>query len=462
MPIIRRLRHLAAAAVFIIALLPSLADAQQPQPTFWSADGIVALTTERVNLRARDNSSVSLPVAYVRNLVQAKQRIEQQAGLNARLFVTDYPHGGPNAFATVIDGTTVIAFNVQMMQLVGHDPDMVAAVMGHEVAHHVRGHIQEGRNREAVVELIGIIAGIALEKKIQEKHNVSGLGLNIANLGATLANRKFSRDQEREADSVGLGWLGKAGYDPNGAIRVWEKMRQAAGDNSSLFNTHPASSERIENMRREIAAMRQIAPRTSVAGSTSGPASHGSSDVAATPTTIDPTVASAVHTAMEAYREGRYERAASLWKQVERDTHDSRAQFALAMLHLQGKGVAPNRATAFAYMKKAADQGNVAAQVNISRFYLAGIATPRDPGKAREYLEKAVASGSADAKARLAFVLLSDAGTSSDADRGLKLAEEAADAGRPYGYFAKGVYYMRPPTRNDAEAATWIQKAVDS
>ena len=73
----------------------------------------------------------------------------------------------------------------------------------------------------------------------------------LASLGTTAISRVYSRDEERDADRLGFAYMAKAGFNPQGAIRVWEKLSKTASSAALPFlNSHPASDERIENMKR--------------------------------------------------------------------------------------------------------------------------------------------------------------------------------------------------------------------
>src|SRR5262249_19132854 len=77
------------------------------------------------------------------------------------------------------------------------------------------------------------------------------------NLAIPLTFLKFSRDNEREADFLGLQYMYKSGYDPNAYIAFFERIqadeKHRPGTVSKLFSTHPPTPERIENSQKEIA-----------------------------------------------------------------------------------------------------------------------------------------------------------------------------------------------------------------
>src|SRR5438552_3570613 len=116
-----RFRHLwRSATTFLLTLAcASGAEAALFQYT-WSAERISALPNTSVRLFDKDKNLIdTLPVAYVRTLVDVKRRVAQEAGVDAELYVTDGQ--APNAFATVAGGKNVIGFNIPMLKVFGSD-----------------------------------------------------------------------------------------------------------------------------------------------------------------------------------------------------------------------------------------------------------------------------------------------------------------------------------------------------
>jgi predicted Zn-dependent protease len=67
---------------------------------------------------------------------------------------------------------------------------------------------------------------------------------------------RYSRADENEADSVGLMYMAKAGYDPRAALRIWERsaQRRPGSPATSIFSTHPADAVRLQNLRAKLPA----------------------------------------------------------------------------------------------------------------------------------------------------------------------------------------------------------------
>ncbi len=128
----------------------------------------------------------------------------------------------------------------------------LAGVMAHEISHVTARHGTRQATKSEIAQLATIPlmifgpvgwAGYALYE-----------GLNIA---IPLGFLKFSRDDEREADYLGLQYMYKAGYDPNAYITFFERIqadeKRRPGTIPKVFSTHPPTPERIERTQQEIA-----------------------------------------------------------------------------------------------------------------------------------------------------------------------------------------------------------------
>lgn len=123
----------------------------------------------------------------------------------------------------------------------------LAAVMGHEIAHALLSHQAEKMSRVEMQQMgigLGVLAGAAAG------YNLSGVA-GLANTAATVALQlPNSRQAESEADSVGLELAARAGYNPEAAVSLWQKMMQVGGGGGpDWLSTHPDPQSRIEAMR---------------------------------------------------------------------------------------------------------------------------------------------------------------------------------------------------------------------
>ena len=130
----------------------------------------------------------------------------------------------------------------------------IAAVMGHEMVHALEEHSKQEIGAQALTSLalnIGLSAA---------GNNVGQLGTAAAQLGSEIGvGLPYSRSLESRADQNGLLLMARAGYNPQAAITLWEKMNKLDGAGGSAFlSTHPSNSQRIEAMRKNLPAAQAI------------------------------------------------------------------------------------------------------------------------------------------------------------------------------------------------------------
>ncbi|HEY1228824.1 MAG TPA: M48 family metallopeptidase [Ramlibacter sp.] len=130
--------------------------------------------------------------------------------------------------------------------------DECAMVMGHEMAHALREH---ARARVAKEQGTGVAVSV-----ISQILGLGQLGQMGANIGAQLLTLRWSRNDETEADLVGLEIGARAGYNPDAAVSLWTKMGQVAGGNNgpAFLSTHPSGPERLERLRQNIPKVRGL------------------------------------------------------------------------------------------------------------------------------------------------------------------------------------------------------------
>src|SRR5204863_10172894 len=127
----------------------------------------------------------------------------------------------------------------------------VASVLSHEIAHIAQRHAADQMEKTLLARWSLGVLGAMLG-------NVGGAGTaQVA--GAMVANGvflKFSRDDEREADRVGLQIMTKAGWDPRGMIELFDILRREAkrdpGTVEVFFSSHPSPQDRIAELQAEV------------------------------------------------------------------------------------------------------------------------------------------------------------------------------------------------------------------
>ncbi|MEI9920114.1 MAG: M48 family metallopeptidase [Bacteroidota bacterium] len=130
------------------------------------------------------------------------------------------------------------------------DETGIAIVMGHEVAHAIANH---GRERMSEAMLAnGLLSGLSTAVG-QNPTLTQQLLLQSVGVGANLGMLKFSREDESEADHIGLIFMTMAGYDPEQAPIFWQRMQSVGGQKPPEFlSTHPADETRIRDLQKWI------------------------------------------------------------------------------------------------------------------------------------------------------------------------------------------------------------------
>jgi predicted Zn-dependent protease len=126
----------------------------------------------------------------------------------------------------------------------------VAMVMGHEIAHALREHARERMGKTAVTHGAARLGGaIAASVFGIDPRLTDGL----ARGGASLLTLEFSREDESEADLVGMELAARAGYDPRAGVTLWQKMSAAnKGAPPQWLSTHPSGKARIAEIEKNL------------------------------------------------------------------------------------------------------------------------------------------------------------------------------------------------------------------
>lgn len=219
-----------------------------------------ALTTEQINQsyaqmyretlhKANRSGKLDTQSAQARRLQLIGQRLIAQAPYfraDARNWQWEINLiDAPDINANCGPGGKIIFYSGLINKLQLTD-DEIAAVMGHEIAHALREHSREQMSRAYGMELakvgVGALLGVGQE--------TMGMVNMAVNYGMMLPN---SRSAETEADLLGIELAARAGYNPEAAISLWQKMARAGGGAPPQFmSTHPSSSTRIQNLQQAI------------------------------------------------------------------------------------------------------------------------------------------------------------------------------------------------------------------
>ena len=189
-----------------------------------------------------------------RAFVSVKNRVEPIAerecrartqGVNCdfRIVVDDRPNQPPNAFQTFDNGRRPLIVFTQSLLEGAKNTDEIAFIMGHEAAHHIKGHIDLQRQNAASVAVI--FAGLATLTGGDTSSVQSA-----AELGGLVGSRTYSKEYELEADELGTILAIKSGYDP---VRGAAYFNRIPDPGNRFLGTHPPNQQRIQTVRRTAA-----------------------------------------------------------------------------------------------------------------------------------------------------------------------------------------------------------------
>lgn len=151
--------------------------------------------------------------------------------------------------ALCMPGGKIVFFSGILDQLKLTD-DEVAIIMGHEIAHALREHSRERLAKSTLTGAGSRLLGFGLAAILGIDPSITDAA---AGVGANLAILKFSRQDETEADLVGLDVVARAGYDPRAGVVLWQKMEMINDtDNLQFLSTHPSGQTRISEIRNAL------------------------------------------------------------------------------------------------------------------------------------------------------------------------------------------------------------------
>ncbi|HEV7350444.1 M48 family metallopeptidase [Telluribacter sp.] len=188
----------------------------------------------------------------VEDYMRENNHMELIEGFQWEFNVVDNP--AINAFC--MPGGKVV-FYTGILPICQND-DGIAVVMGHEIAHAIASHgaerMSQGLVSQGVLTAGQVGLGVAMSNKPQQTQQIYNTIYGVAApaataIGYTLPN---SRNQESEADHLGLVFMARAGYNPEAAVAFWQRMDQAdKGQRPPQFlSTHPDPKNRVSNIRR--------------------------------------------------------------------------------------------------------------------------------------------------------------------------------------------------------------------
>lgn len=182
------------------------------------------------------NARVKAYVQCVADRLIAVLPEEHKANLDWEVIVFDdesvNASANPEGKIAVLNGLLKIA----------DTPDALAAVLGHEIAHATENHVMDRARRGARTDLLVLLGGAAT--------GMRGATRDAATILGTLP---YAREQETEADRVGLQYMAKAGFDPRAAMYLWKNMATVNKNSPPEFlSSHPSDDARLDTIVKSI------------------------------------------------------------------------------------------------------------------------------------------------------------------------------------------------------------------
>jgi|LakMenEpi03Aug12_release.lakeMendotaPanAssembly.Ray.scaffolds.fasta_scaffold21645_6 predicted Zn-dependent protease len=258
-PLIPSLAALVLASCAVSSFDPATGEVRASAPSSsLVAQGLQEFETMKRQKRVSTNPTYNAQVQRVAARLQSVISIP-----NARWEFVVFEDSTPNAFA--LPGGKV-GVHTGLFQITRNDAGL-AAVLGHEIAHVVLNHSQQRVNQAT-----GVAVGTILLDTILASQGADGTTRAVAATGAAAAGTlgvvlPYSRKAELESDKLGALYMARAGYDPEEAVRLWERFaawrtQQGQGSSPEFLRTHPLDQTRIAALREFLpVAQREYRPR---------------------------------------------------------------------------------------------------------------------------------------------------------------------------------------------------------
>lgn len=366
--------------------------------------------------------------------------------------------------------TSMLVINTDMLRVVGDSDDMMAAVISHELGHLKAQHLSKRADAAAANGFWGSFLGAAVEVGTAVLGiGIPGMATALGNVGAEVATARFSRDQEREADALGVRAMAAAGYDPASAVRFWQLMANQTRSTGLWAGTHPPAGEReaaMDTLARSLAATyaaNKLSPRGLPQYPDPFPAARYPGFE---PTAVEVAAQTSYVRGRQAYKDKsdskNFAAALALLNQAADSTTDAdeRAMTLLGDVFQYGLGgQAVDAARAQTHYTRAAAKGFGPAIGSLGLMAFNGTggkAMPKNVPEARRLFVLADSRGDAHSAAALGMMHMEGVGFAKDTFRARELAQRAADGGDLLGQALMGVLLrdglggMAEPTRGFA------------
>jgi Zn-dependent protease with chaperone function len=148
-----------------------------------------------------------------------------------------------------------IAFYAGILEKLQLTDDEAAMIMGHEMAHALREHGRERIGKQMATQGLLAVGGAFF--------GLGDLTSMLADIGGQLLSLQFGRDDESEADLIGLDLAARSGFDPRAGVTLWQKMAKAGGGSPLRWlSSHPPGKDRVADITRRLPEVMPLYART--------------------------------------------------------------------------------------------------------------------------------------------------------------------------------------------------------
>jgi len=264
-PLRKPSRHLAWATLLVLGIALAPVQAREGVDVGGNSSFTKLVPAEQVEQQARLQYSQMLSQADSKRALASKDNAELQRlrAIARRIipFALDWnPRArnwqwevnliGSNQINAFCMPGGKIAFYTGILEQLKLSDDEVAMVMGHEIAHALREHARERMGKTAATHGLAKLGGALASSFFGIDPRITDA---IASGGANLLTLEFSREDESEADLVGMELAARAGFDPRSGVSLWQKMGAASkGAPPQWLSTHPSGSTRIAEIQASL------------------------------------------------------------------------------------------------------------------------------------------------------------------------------------------------------------------
>lgn len=204
------------------------------------------------NKLSTDNNKAALVKRVGERIARAVEKYMASQGLSKNLDGYKWEFNlieDPSVNAWCMSGGKVVVYT-GLLPLTQTEAGL-ATVMGHEIAHAVARHGSERMSDQMLLQMGGTALSSAMAQKPEKTRQLALAAFGVGSqVGVILP---FSRQNEYEADYMGLIFMAMAGYNPNESVPFWQRMSQKGGSSQPEFlSTHPVDQNRINKLKAKM------------------------------------------------------------------------------------------------------------------------------------------------------------------------------------------------------------------